>query len=216
MDEAPFPSVIFVFGYKTSAIDLRNFYQYESWGRLVAAEGIVGIAYDTERPNVDLETLIAFLQEHAAEFKIDPERIGLWASSSNVPTAMSYVMQEGEDIAKFAVLYYGHMLSPDNYLREEINAQCAQRGCYSKELKDIQQIRSDLPLFIVRAGRDVLPHVNESIDHFMANFADEAIPITYIEYKDGLHGFDVEQRTDQSAEIIEKTIKFMKLHLGID
>lgn len=212
--ESGYPVVVFVIGFRTSAIDYRNHSGYQSWGRLVAADGMVGVAYDTERPE-DLGALIAYLKENAEELEIDPERIGLWSCSSHVPTALWYAMQEDEKDVKFLVSYYGFMLSPDNYQREVHNTQCRSWGCYGDELMDVERIRTDLPLFIVRAGRDV-PDLNDIIDHFMGLVSGTDVQATYIDHEDGQHGFDTEMRDERSIEIIEMTLEFMKSVFGIE
>ncbi|MCJ7733783.1 MAG: alpha/beta hydrolase [Anaerolineales bacterium] len=212
--ESGYPVVVFVIGFRTSASDYRNHSAYQSWGRLVAADGMVGVAYDTERPE-DLGALIAYLKENAEELEIDPERIGLWSSSSHVPTALWYAMQEEEKDAKFLVMYYGVMLSPDNYQRELHNTLCRSWGCYGDELNDVERIRTDLPLFIVRAGRDD-PDLNDIIDHFMELVSGTDVQATYIDHEDGQHGFDVAMRDERSIEIIEMTLEFMKSVFGIE
>jgi hypothetical protein len=212
--ESGYPVVVFVIGVRTSAIDFRNHSGYQSWGRLVAADGMVGVAYDTERPE-DLGALIAYLKENAEELEIDPERIGLWSCSSHVPTALWYAMQEDEKDVKFLVSYYGFMLSPDNYQRELYNTLCRSFGCYGDELNDVERIRTDLPLFIVRAGRDD-PDLNDIIDHFMGLVSGTDVQATYIDHEDGQHGFDTKMRDERSIEIIEMTLEFMKSVFGIE
>ena len=124
-------------------------------------------------------------------------------------------MQDDRRYLKLAVFFYGHMLMPDNQYREEINRLCAPRGCYAAELQDVRQLRKDLPLLIVRAGRDEVPLVNESIDHFVSVATASDIPITFVDYQDGVHGFDFQQKNERSAEIIEQTLEFVRANLGI-
>ena len=212
--ESGYPVVVFVIGFRTSALNFRNHSAYQSWGRLVAADGMVGVAYDTERP-ADLGALIVYLKDNAEELEIDPERIGLWSCSSNVPTALSYAMQEDERDVKFLVSYYGVMLSPDNYQRELHNTLCRSWGCYGDELMDVERIRTDLPLFIVQAGRDD-PDLNDIIDHFMGLVSGTDVQATYIDHEDGQHGFDTKMRDERSIEIIEMTLEFMKSVFGIE
>ena len=88
------PVVVFANGFRSSAVDMRLHGHYQSWGRLVAADRMIGVVYDTERPE-DLGAVIRYLKENAEELGIDPERIGLWSCSSHTPTALWYSMQEG-------------------------------------------------------------------------------------------------------------------------
>jgi acetyl esterase/lipase len=213
------PVVIFVFGYTDSAAKqlvgspLKDYDQYTSWGRLAAASGLIALTYQTQQPD-DLEALVQYTRKNAASMNIDADRIGLWSCSANVPTAVSFAMQRGREYLKFAVFYYGHLLTPDNEVREQIDGLCSSRGCYAAELRDVEELRKDLPLFVVRAGRDTVPFVNESIDHFMSAAAASDMLITLVEYAEGAHGFDTERWTDRSSEIIEQTLEFMKTNLA--
>lgn len=219
--DACLPVVIFIMGYADSAArrlvgsPLKDFEQYTSWGRLTAASGLVAVTYRTQQPD-DLEVLVEYIRENGASLNMDSDRIGVWSCSANAPTAVSFAMQENRGYLKFAVFYYGHMLTPDNQLREEINSLCAPRGCYAVELKDVERLRKYFPLLIVRAGRDKVPLVNESIDHFMSVAAASDVPVTSIAYQDGVHGFDFHQKNERSAEIIEQTLEFMRMNLAIE
>jgi hypothetical protein len=70
-------------------------------------------------------------------------------------------------------------------------------------------------MLIVRAGRDAIPYVNDSIDHFVEAARAKGIPLTKTDFENGVHGFDVEQKSDpRSGEIIKQTLEFMKKHLA--
>ncbi len=210
------PVVVFGMGFRMSQQPLRNEHFYTSWGKLVAAEGMVGIVYDTEQPDQDIQTLVVFLQEHAEALRIDPEQIGFWSSSTNVPTVMSYLMQEGREGFRFSVYYYGLSLTPDHKYFEVLSPNCEARGCLYTELADVSYVDPELPLFVVKAGRDFIPSINEAMDHFIKYVEDAGTNVTTVDYSNGRHGFDTEQKTDESAEVIELTLIFMKHHFGID
>lgn len=212
--EEKLPAVIFVMGYADSSPvtkgPLKDLSQIISWGRLTAASGLIAVTYQTERPD-DLEAVVAYIRKRAADLQIDHDRIGLWSCSANCLTALSFAMNESLGHLKFAVFYYGLMLTPDNWLRKEINALCAPRGCYAAELKDVSQLRSDLPLLVVRAGRDNIPYVNDSIDHFIDAARIKGVPLTRIDFENGVHAFDAQQKSDPRAgEIVKQTLEFMK------
>ena len=61
-----------------------------------------------------------------------------------------------------------------------------------------------------------MPLVNESIDHFVRMATARDVPITFIDYQDGVHAFDVQQKSERSSEIIEQTVAFFKARLGTD
>lgn len=210
----PLPVLIFVMGYPNGAPylsePLKEMSQYVSWGRLVAAAGIIGITYETEQPD-DLQAVVAWLQENGSLHDMDPSRIGLWSCSANSPTAMSYAMGEGREFLRFAVFYYGQMLTPDQEYLKGISDMCSRSGCYAAELEKVGQLRTDLPLLIVRAGRDPMRYANESIDHFVSVASDSDVDVTLIDFQEGGHAFDELMRSHpRAAEIIEETLEFAK------
>ncbi len=213
--DAQLPVVVFGIGYRMSQQPLRNEHFYTSWGKLVAAEGMVGIVYDTEQPDQDMLTVMDFIHENASILRIQPTQIGFWSSSANVPTVMSYLMQEGRSGLQFSIYYYGLSLTPDREYLEALSPSCATRGCLLTELDDVSYVDPELPLFVVKAGRDFIPSINEAMDHFLAYAQDAGAPVTVIDYEDGRHGFDSEQKTEESAEIIAETLAFMKTHFGL-
>ncbi len=214
--DAQLPAVVFGLGYRMSAIPLREEHFYTSWGKLVAAAGMVGIAYDTELPDQDLEILMNFIRENAAALRIDPQQIGFHSTSANPPTVMSYLMQEGRSGIQFAVYYYGSSLTPDRKYAEFFGEVCEGRGCLLNELTDVTYVDPDIPLFIVKAGKDFVPIANEGMDHFVDYVRGEGATVTVIEYEDGEHGFDTQQKTEESAEIIAETVAFMKTNFGLE
>jgi len=215
-DNVQLPVVIFGMGYRMSQEPLRNAHFYTSWGKLVAAARMVGIVYDTEQPDQDLETLLAFLQDHAAELRIDPAQIGFMSTSANTATVMSYLMQGGRGNIQFSVYYYGIMLTPDRKYTELLAEGCAGRGCLVTELTDVAYVDPELPILLVKAGRDHLPNLNEAMDHFAVYVREAGAPVTYVEYEDGQHGFDTRQQTEESAEIIAQTLAFMQRNFGME
>lgn len=210
------PVVIFVMGFPDSAPTLggplKEKTQYISWGRLVAASGLIAITYQTERHD-DLEAVVAWIQENGHLYHMDPQRIGLWSCADSSPTAMSFAMQEDRDYLKFAVVYYGQMLTPDNRFRDGINDMCSRSGCYAAELEDVTQLRRDLPLLIVQGRRrPMLGYVNDSIDHFVDVARASDVNLTLIEFKEGKDSFEELMKTHpRSVEIIEDTLAFMKV-----
>jgi hypothetical protein len=219
--DACLPVVVFIMGYADSAArrlvgsPLKDTPQITSWGRLTAASGLVAVTYQTQQPD-DVNVLAKYIRENGAFLNMDSDRIGIWSCSANCPTAVSFAMQDDRRYLRFAVFYYGLMLTPDDRFREEINSLCTPRGCYAAELKRVRQLRKDLPLLIVRAGRDEVPLVNESIDHFVGMATASDVPIAVVDYQDGAHAFDVQQKNERSSEIIEQTLPFFRACLGLE
>lgn len=224
--DARLPVVIFVMGFSDSAASrlvgspLKDSGPYLSWGRLTAASGLIATTYQTQQAD-DLGALVEYIRQNAVSLNVDADRVGIWACSGNVPAAISFVMQDGRDYIKFAVLYYGFMLTPDNELREQVNGQCASLGCYAAELEDVKYLRNDLPLLIVRAGLERYPYLNESIDHFVRVATEGGATLALVDHAEGIHGFDITEfwttaPHERSGEIVRQTLEFMRSNLAIE
>jgi carboxylesterase type B len=78
-----------------------------SWARLAAASGLVAVTYTNEDSATDARTVLEYVKRNAASFGVDEQKIGVWACSGNVPTALSLLMQDAETRVRCAVLAYG-------------------------------------------------------------------------------------------------------------
>ena len=72
-----------------------------------------------------------------------------------------------------------------------------------------------VPMFIARAGRDTIAGVNESIDAFVKKAIQENAALTLMNHPEGEHGFDNQNDSERSREIIRCSIDFMKAHLRL-
>lgn len=202
------PLVIFVLGYPDWK--LKDMQSYISWGKLVAAKGMIGVNYETTDPETDLVDLISYLRRNADQLQIDSNRIGIWSCSGNVPVAQAYLQKEFQPYLKFGVFYYGLMSTPDNKLRTAHDSLSASYGFVSPEIEENDQLSKDLPLMIVRSGQDNIPYINHSINYFMTWAISENLPVTLINYTEGQHAFDIRDNTAESRRIIKQTLLFMK------
>jgi len=217
--EAPIPALIFVAGYpdpgfqKMLGCKLKEMESYISWGKLTAASGMVAITCTTGKdPAADIRALLEYVRQNAAVLGIDGDRIGLWACSGNVPNALSVLMHEGRDYLKCAVLCYGLML--DLQGATSVAEAARQWGfvnpCAGRSVADLPQ---DIPLFIVRAGQDETPHLNETMDRFLGEALAYNLPITLVNHPTAPHAFDIMQDSETSREIIRQILAFMGSHL---
>ena len=69
------------------------------------------------------------------------------------------------------------------------------------------------PLFLARAGHDEIPHLNESVDRFVAAALANNVRIDLYTHPDGVHGFDIRTRDARTREIIAQTLGFLRRHL---
>jgi hypothetical protein len=218
--ESNLPAVLVIFGYSNSATKklvggiLKDWSWYISWGKLIAASGMAALIYETDSPEKDLDILLQFFQDRGDEFCIDKNRLGIYSCSANVPTALVNCMDETRKYFRCAAFYYGFFLMTDTEDIPEIESLSEKMGFSTPQLNDALKLRDDLPLLIVRAGLDNTPHLNSTIDHFISKAVSQNLPINFINYPKGQHGFDAYDDNDQSREIIKKTIDFWKFHLA--
>jgi hypothetical protein len=215
---APVPAVVFVAGYPDPGFEaavgckLKEMGAYVSWGELMAASGMAAITYTNREPVADLHALLEHVRQNAARLGIDERRIGLWACSGNVPLALSLLTEAGRDYLKCAVLCYGLMLDLDGATGV---ADAARQWRFANPCagKSVADLRQDLPIFIVRAGRDEMPHLNETIDRFVGKALACNLPVTFVNHPAAPHAFDLMHDSETSRQIIRQILGFMRFHL---
>jgi hypothetical protein len=203
------PVVIFVFGYRDAGAHeilgcaLKDVEAYVTWARLFAANG----------EPADVRTVLAYIEEHADDLGIDASRIGIWSCSGNVPMATSLLLDGGARAIRAAFLGYGFLFEPDD--TGTMVAQSARWGFdYPLVDKTPADLRRDLPLFIVRCGHDEIPHINESIDAFVANALALNLPVTIANHADAPHAFDIAYESPRTRELIGQIVSFFESELS--
>jgi hypothetical protein len=66
---------------------------------------------------------------------------------------------------------------------------------------------------IIRAGKDNVPYLNQSITSFHEKALNQNLPITFINYPDGVHGCDTYTDNETTRQIIRNTLEFWKFYL---
>ncbi len=79
--------------------------------------------------------------------------------------------------------------------------------------KSVDDLPPALPLFIARAGRDEISHLNESLDRFVAKALARNLPITFVNHAEGPHAFGVADDSESSRDIIRLILAFLRRHL---
>ncbi len=183
-----------------------------SWARLTAASGLVAITYTNREPAADIHALLQYIRQHAATLGIDEQRLGLWASSGNVPLALSVLMHEAVDNVKCAVLCYGYMLDLDGAtgVAEAAKLWKFANPCAGKSISDLPK---DVPLFIVRAGQDEMPHLNDTLDRFMGKALRCNLPVTFANHPTAPHAFELFDDSETAREFVRRILAFMRFHL---
>jgi hypothetical protein len=215
------PAVVVVAGYPDPGFEKRLGRKFKemgssvSWGQLMAASGLVAITYTNREPAADIHALLQYVRQNATALGVDENSIGVWASSGNVPLALSVLIREGGDYLKCAVMCYGLMLDLDGsrHVSDAARMWGFANPCAGRSINDLPQ---DLALFIARAGRDEIPHLNETIDRFVAQALTCNLPLTFVNHATAPHAFDLFHDSETSREIIRRILSFMRFHLLAD
>lgn len=182
-----------------------------SWARLMAAEGLAAVTYTNRAPAEDLRALLAYVRLHADELRIDRQRLGLWASSGNVPLALSALMEEGGRL-KCAALCYGYMLDSG---ASGVVAEASRRWgfvnpCAGRSAADLP---AGVPLFVARAGRDEAPGLNEALDRFASAALACNLPLTLVNHPEAPHAFDLLDDSEPTREVVRRILAFLRFNL---
>ena len=212
------PAVLIVYGYSDAGMPnvfgrtFKEMGQTVSWAQLIAASGLVVILYSNREPVDDAQRVLQHLRENAADLDIDETRLGLFAASANVPLALWLLMQPDRREIRCAVLWNGYMLDL-NGATSVADMQKLFPFVNPAAGKTLDDVRSDVPLLVVRAGRDQFG-VNTSLDSFIAGALQKDLPLTMINHAGAPHAFDLFEDSEATREIIREILRFMKFHLS--
>ena len=78
----------------------------------------------------------------------------------------------------------------------------------------MDDLPANVPLFIVRAGREHFPGLNEAIDQFVAKALACNLPVTIVNHDTGTHAFYLDDDSDASREVIRQTLLFLQRNLS--
>ena len=217
-DVARRPAVLFVSGYPDPGFEaivgckFKEMEAYVSWSRLVAASGMIAVTYSNHEPVADLGRLLTHLRENAAAFGIDERRVGVWACSGNVPVALSRLVQADDVQFAAGVLCYGPMFDPDG--AAGIASAAARMGfAYPIAGKTVDDMPRELPLMIVRAGKESMPGLNDTIDRFIGLALTRNLPLTLLNHASAPHAFDIVDNSETTREVIRLVLGFLRFHL---
>jgi acetyl esterase/lipase len=191
------PAVLLVHGEAPPEVlrGVRSWGQYTGWGRLLAAEGLAGVAVEHravaeagfEGVVAELGAALAAVRDRAGELGIDPGRLAFAGFSAGVPLTVAALAGPAAGV-RCAALCYG----PPG---------------------DVEPWPGLPPLLVVRAGQD-LPYRNASIDAFVAAASAAGLPVELVEHPDGQHAFDLLDDTDASRDAIRRVLEFLRRQLA--
>lgn len=216
------PLVLFIHGSVPPGSPAKNMGVYRSWGRLVAASGMVGVTFthrlgypkpQLSEASSDVNAAVNFIRTNAASLHIDKFRICLVAYSGGGPM-LSMAMRDRPAYVRCLVAFYAFLDVQQSELHQNYETPVAL-----KSFSPITYLANDpgtiVPIFIARAGLDDIPTLNDSIDRFTREAISRNAAIIVANHPKGVHGFDTQTDDDMSREIIRSVLAFMKTNLGI-
>jgi len=204
-DPATLPAVVIVSGYpddgfrKHTGTSFREMESTVAWARRFGASGMVGVTYSTNDPAAGIHEVLR---------ELHGRRIAIWASSGNVPVALSALMHDAPEPIACAALCYGYTL-------DVAEAAATFKFANPTAGRTIDDLRSDVPLFLARAGQDQFPGLNEALDRFVAGALRRNLPLTLVNHPDGPHAFDLADDSATTREIIRGIVAFLQFHLAL-
>ena len=197
------PAVVIGEGYPEAGFERlfgRGFRQMgpiASWARLIAA---------------DARALLRFVRDEAPALGVDRSRIGLWAASGHGPTALSLLLGEGHDFLRCAAFCYPFLLDLDG-ATDVAEAATTFRFVDACAGRSIGDFPAATPILLVRAGREETPHLNESLDAFVARALARNLPLTLVNHAEGPHAFDLFHDSAETRAIVGQVLEFLRSRL---
>jgi len=204
------PVVVFVMGYPDPTGRYRKMGWAVSWAELIASSGMAAVIYGNHDPAADVHAVLQHLRRNAASLAIDDTAIGLLAASGNVAVALLALMQDVS--LKCAALLYGYTLDLDGAtaVADAARLYGFANGCAGRSADDLP---GNVPLFLVRAGREQFAGLNNALDLLVARALARNLPVTLVNHATGPHAFDLDDDSETSREIIKQILAFMRFHV---
>jgi len=217
------PAVIFIHGGplgKNPSPGAKDWGVYRSYGRLMAASGLVGVTFDhryismmvkdLETSFADVEEAIRFVRANAASYHVDSERIALWVFSGGGPH-LSIGLQGNKTFVRCLVSYYAIL---------DLSASAARLGESPQAMEKFSPVawldktpEYLPPVLIGRAGLDSTD-INSSVEVFVSRMFALNGDINLLNHPLGRHGFDAYDDNEQSRDVIAATVAFLKSRLS--
>jgi acetyl esterase/lipase len=216
----PAPIVLMIHGGAGADLHPKDWGIFRSWGRLLAAAGMVAVTF-THRlappPNSllaeaasDVHDALQFVRQNASRWNADPDRVCVAVWSGGGPL-LSPLLREKRPWLRCILALYS-LFDLQQYAPGADPAIHAFLRSFSP-ISHVEDGGTLPPLFIARAGQDAVPLLNDALDRFVAAAVAANAPLTLMNHPTGVHGFDNQSDDDRSREILQAAIAFAIHHL---
>lgn len=209
------PVVIFVHGEGPEIFikDAKDWGVYTSYGKLLASKGYIAITfnhryaaknfYKIKEVSEDVIDAVKYVQANSTEWNIDLDKVFVWSFSLGGIYSSVFLNNCCYNV-RAVISYYGLL---------DINTQIPleMQNDYddftpNKYLRNVR----DTKILIVKAVKDKIKGVNQSIDNFIETADKYRVEYEYMLHSSGGHSFDVLIDNEETIEIIEKTLSFIE------
>jgi len=219
-----YPAVVFVHGGPIpSMLSLHptDWGVFRGYGALAAASGWIGVTFNHRYFGIDhldlaardIAVAVAYLREHAAELKVDRDRVCLWAFSGG-GAFLADTLPESPPFVRCLVAYYSVLdlrrLASAEGVTGHITAETLRRFSPLAAMEEARSMNA-LPQLVARAGQDS-PEVNEPLDAFVQAALAANVPLDLLNHPTGYHGFDTLNDDGRTRQIISHTLAFIREH----
>jgi acetyl esterase/lipase len=221
--KARFPLVLLIHGGAGAALRPKDWGFFQSWGRLLAAAGMVAVTFTHRQagpPDMllaeaagDVRDAIQFARQNASQWSADADRVGVAAWSLG-GALLSGLLRETPPYLRCLLAFYPlldlQLWAPP---AAEPAVLATLRAFSAVACLEAQKAVPVPPLFIARAGRDGIALLNDGLDRFVAGALAANVPLTLMNHPEGVHGFDNQNEDARSREILSAAITFARNHL---
>lgn len=212
-------AVIFIHGGGPPGAPMKEMGVYTSYGRLMAAQGLVGVTFThrlgypktmIQEGGADVASAITYVRSHAAELNVDPDRLCLAAYSAGGPMLAPY-LRDAPPYIRCLVAYYPIFEIEGSDVHKA--AETPQVLAEWSPLRQLEKPGRKPPLFLARAGTDEIPQLLGGLDRFIAEAVKRDYPMTLANNPGAPHSFDITASTPRTLEILDETFAFVLRHL---
>jgi acetyl esterase/lipase len=212
------PAVLMIHG-PVPKLGAKNMGVFTSYGRLLAASGLVGVTFNHRFLGPDrlldaagdVQAAADYVRNHADALGVDRDRLAFWAFSGGGPF-LSLALRGSPPHVRAIVAFYAAL-----DLREKPpGASDAITDETRRDFSPAHHVRAEAgrtaPILVARAGLDI-PWMNAGIDRFVEQALAANACLDVLNHPAGRHGFDILDDDARSREIIARAVEFLRNRL---
>lgn len=168
----------------------------------------------SEIPSDDARKALDILKEHASEYGIDPEKIGVGGASAGAHLAATVANHPGAVTPAFQVMVYPVVTMEEGVThagsRKLLLGENPSRETIDYFSNEKQVNHGTAPVFIAVSQNDDVVPLQNSIDYFQALVAND-VPVSFHVYPDGGHGWLYRPEFKWHDMFISELLQWMKV-----